>query len=232
MNRVMLGTDADCSIDCLQEFTSATMSEIKNVIERSTNKSCEIDPVPTCFLKSCLHELQSLENLFCIKSKSFRWITFYLSNRYQTVCINGELSKPVLMKFSVPQGSVLGPKYYTMYTKPVGSICRNHGLVHHFYADDLQLYLSFRPTDKVAHTEALFRVDSSLNEIVARIHDNMLKLYTDKTEVIVFASQRISNVIVTVGETNIEASSCVKSNGASLDSKLNMEKHVNMVTHQ
>ena len=58
------------------------------------------------------------------------------------------------MKFSVPQGSVLGLKYYTMYTKPVSSILKNHGLVHHFYAENSQLNLSFKPTDKVAHTEA------------------------------------------------------------------------------
>ena len=58
-----------------------------------------------------------LEHLFGIKSMPLKWITSYLTNRYQTVCIDGELSKPVLMKFSVPQGSVLGPTYFTMYTK-------------------------------------------------------------------------------------------------------------------
>ena len=42
------------------------------------------------------------------------------------------MSKPVRMCFSVPQESVLGPKVYTMYTKPVG----------HFYADESQLYMS------------------------------------------------------------------------------------------
>ena len=59
------------------------------------------------------------------------------------------------------QGSVLGPKYYTMYTKPVGYICKHHSLVHHFYPDDCQLYLSFKPTDNVADTEALGYVRSA-----------------------------------------------------------------------
>ena len=77
-----------------------------------------------------------------------------------------------------------------IYIKPVGSICRNRGLVNHFYADDSQLYLSFKSTDNVAHMEALGRVESCLNDIVDWTHDNMLKLSTDKTEVIVFASQR------------------------------------------
>ena len=138
------------------------------------------------------------------------------------------------MKFSVPQGSVLGPKYYTMYTKPLSSICKKSWFSSSLYADDSQLYLSFKPTDNVAHTEALGRVERCLNDIVAWMHDNMLKLNTDKTELIVFASQRnakfVENVSVTIGESNIKSSSCVQNLGASLDSKLNMEKQVNAIS--
>ena len=90
-------------------------------------------------------------------------------------------------------------------------ICRNHGLSHHFYADDSQLYLSFKLTDNVTHMDTLCRVESC---IVAWMHEKMLKLNTDKTEVIVFASQRnakfVENVSVNVGESNIKALSCVK----------------------
>ena len=129
-------------------------------------------------------------------------------------CIDSELPKPVLMKFSVPQGSVLVSKYFTIYRKPVGSISKNRGLVHHLYAKDSLLYLSFKPTDNVVHTEALCRVESCLNDVVAWMHDNMLKLNTNKTEVIVCASQRNANFIeyftVTVGESEIKASSFLK----------------------
>ena len=48
------------------------------------------------------------------------WMSSYLSGRYQTVSIDGKLSEPVLINFSVPQGSVLAPKLYTMYTASVG----------------------------------------------------------------------------------------------------------------
>jgi len=74
-----------------------------------------------------------------------------------------------------------------MYTKPVGSICRNHGLSNHFYADDSQLYLTFKPNDNVSAREALYRVESCLSDIVSWMHTNMLKLNSDKTEVIVFS---------------------------------------------
>ena len=111
----------------------------------------------------------------------------YLTDRYQTVCIDGNMSKPVRLCFSVPQGSVLGPKFYTMYTKPVGLICKKYGLRHHFYADDSQLYISFKPIDDLSKTETLRRVEMCLKEILILMHTNMLKLNSDKTEMIVFA---------------------------------------------
>ena len=100
-------------------------------------------------------------------------------------------TEQVLMQYSVPQGSVLGPKYYTMYTKPVGTICRNHGLNHHFYADDSQLYLSFKPTVCVTVRDALRLVEGCLNDIVSWMHRYMLKLNADKTEVILFSSKEV-----------------------------------------
>ena len=68
--------------------------------------------------------LHRLEHIFGIKGKSLAWVASYFANRSQTVCIRNEQSDPVLMRYSVPQGSVLGPKFYVMYTKPVGAICK------------------------------------------------------------------------------------------------------------
>ena len=150
--------------------------------------------------------IHRLETHFGIAGKPLAWMTSYLSDRYQTVCIDGEQSKPVLMNYSVPQGSVLGPKNYIMYTKPVGAICRNHGLKHHFYADDSQLYLSFKPADRVSQDEALHRVEACLNDIVSWMHGNMWNLNADKTEVILFTSKRnatlVSDISVNVGHAN------------------------------
>jgi len=96
--------------------------------------------------------LRRLENRFGVSDKCLSWINSYLSERFQTVCVDGELSEPVLMKYSVAQGSVLGPKFFIMYTKPVGDICRAHGLIHHFCADDSQIYIAFKPMDSVSQS--------------------------------------------------------------------------------
>ena len=128
--------------------------------------------------------LSRLENHFGITGTPLKWMNSYLNERYQTVSIDGELSKPVRMTYSVPQGSVLGPKNYILYTKPVGAICKKHGLNHHFYADDSQLYMTFKPKDLNSKQKALQNIESCLIDIVQWMNTNLLKLNAEKTEVI------------------------------------------------
>jgi len=154
--------------------------------------------------------LNRLEQHFGITNKPLRWMKSYLTDRYQTVCIDGELSKPVLMTYSVPQGSVLGPKNYSLYTKPVGAICRKHNLQHHFYADDSQLYMSFKPKDSVSREDALQRIEACVTDIVLWMNNNLLKINADKTEVIIFVPKHIKTENFTVKNRH----SCYQTNNS------------------
>ena len=109
-------------------------------------------------------------------------------DRHQSVCVDGELSEPVLMKYSTLQGSVLGPKHNVMYTKPLGDVILTHGLQHQFYADYIELYLLFNQKDDVAQTEALTHSEIRLKDMEFWMHQNMLELNADKTEVTAFSS--------------------------------------------
>ena len=58
---------------------------------------------------STLFSLERLYGHFGISGTVFQWLKSYISNRQQRVHIDGSLSCPQYLHFSVPQGSVLGP---------------------------------------------------------------------------------------------------------------------------
>ena len=128
---------------------------------------------------------------------------------------------------------MLGPKNYVMYTKPVCTICRRHDLDYHFYADDLQLYLSFKTNDHVSRDEAVRRVEFCLNDITRWMNHNMLKLNSDKTELIVFGPKnhlkQIEDISIKVGSSEVKSLMSVRNLGAIFDSRMNMKSHVKSV---
>jgi len=70
------------------------------------------------------------------------WIASFLSERTQQIGYRGELSSVQLVLFGVPQGSVLGPLLYVLYTAELFDVVARHRLRLHMYADDSQVYVS------------------------------------------------------------------------------------------
>ncbi len=87
--------------------------------------------------------LHRLQHWFGISGSVLNWFTSYFKPRTQAVCTNGNMSNNGNLSCGVPQGSVLGPLLFTMYTTPLGSVLGNHKIDYHLYADDTQLLISF-----------------------------------------------------------------------------------------
>ena len=91
--------------------------------------------------------LETLDTRFGISGQALSWFRSYLTDRFQTVHIDGSFSHKQKPDCGFPQGFVLGPQLFTLYSAPVADIARRHNLGVQPYADDSQLYLAFNILD-------------------------------------------------------------------------------------
>ena len=57
--------------------------------------------------------------------------------------------------YGVPQGSVLGPKLFTIDALPIADIARKYNLEIHLYADDTQISMTLRTSDNISEQIAI-----------------------------------------------------------------------------
>ena len=100
------------------------------------------------------------------------WCKSYLLNRPQHVCIGNAISKPVIFSTILyPQGSVLGPQWFTVYTSPVRDIILKYNLNYHVYADDTQLYITFKSSQEPADS-CITTLEKCIQEIRSWMRQN------------------------------------------------------------
>ena len=78
-----------------------------------------------------------------------------------------------------------------MHIKPLSAIIDSHSIIHHSFAEDLQLLMS-APPDRIS--ELLHSKQSCISDVKAWAPANMLKLNDDKTELMLFTSKSIKHL--------------------------------------
>lgn len=140
------------------------------------------------------HEIliHKLKNNFGIENSVLRWITSYLAERYQTVAFGDKRSLEFSLCCGVPQGSVLGPLLFILYTSDLEPFILSRGLICHSYADD---YFLLKISDPCEMDDCRSSVVLCIDEVSKWMCKNRLKLNASKTEFMWIASPRRQHLI-------------------------------------
>ena len=161
-----------------------------------------------------------------IGGKVLNWFYSFLNKRNFKVIIGKEMSDSGEMTTGVPQGSILGPVLFTIYTIELYYLLQSLDVESHFYADDTQIYFSVQDPDQARHK---FREVYSAVE--QWMYKRKLKLNSGKTEIMLVGSQSRINLLsnfkdMTVGTSTVTLSEKVRSLGIIVDQNLTLKQQL------
>ena len=136
--------------------------------------------------------LDRLRLSFGIRGCALQWISSYLSDRTQRVSFENNFSQRHLryLSYGVPQGSCLGPLLFTMYASKLFDIIKGYLPQTHAYADDTQLYLSFKPDTTSSQSDAVYAMERCIRAIRCWMIKDKLKVNDSKTEFILIGTRQ------------------------------------------
>ena len=169
-----------------------------------------------------------LSDWYGISGQAQIWFSSYLQNRLQSVKIKDTLSDKVTLSYGIPQGSVLGPVLFTLYTTPLSAIISGFDINHHLHADDTQMYMSLSISNA---KESLEKLQQCLMGVSAWMTGSKLKLNPSKTECLLIGTKLLREkflhnfpCLLLGPDTNPSASA--KNLYVVFNSSLNFTKHM------
>ena len=189
--------------------------------------SAAFDTVEVTLLRDILQTHIGLEGA------ALSWFLSYITDRSQQVVIAGEYSREVPLRYGVPQGSVLGPVLFSIYTLPLQVIFERHRVMYHKYADDTTIYTFYNPALPGDLDAAHSRLVACFDEVRAWLLTHRLQLNDAKTEFLCVLSphhlREHGRDAIRLGDVTIAPADTVRSLGVVLDTHFNMTAQVNAV---
>lgn len=151
----------------------------------------------------------------------------YLSEREQKVIVNDQISKSLHITRGVPQGSILGPLLYTIYTVNFDS--NLHHCQYHFYADDTQIYLPFNYLEVQQASECL---NQDISRLVKAAENHSLFINAEKSSLVIFGAKNkiediSNNISISVNTHRLHNTKEAKNLGLIIDQSFRFKTQVN-----
>lgn len=149
---------------------------------------CQLAQVVACDLSKAFDmvshkELLSKLEYYGVRGVAYKMFESYLENRTQAVRWNGDMSGRLAVEYGVPQGSMLGPLLFVIYTNDlVGGMSHCESCV--LYADDTTFLVTGNTLEEITQ-----KTENTLKDARFWFESNKLKMNESKTQVMSFCTR-------------------------------------------
>src|SRR6218665_739881 len=172
--------------------------------------------------------LKRLNVSFGLSGTLLLWLRSYLTERSLCVVHGSSRSFWVPAPFGHPQGSVLAPLLFIIYTSDFASLLASHALLAQLYADDVQAYQHCRASDAAATARAM---SIAMEALGTWMSSNRLRFNSLKTKFIWLGTRqqlaKLDMVALAANFPHFIFSSVVRDLGVTLDQELTFAPHLN-----
>ena len=206
-------------------------SVVNNLLVHMDEGKCSVLILPdlSAAFDTVVHNvlLQDCKNIE-IEGDALKYLRSYLENRSYCVQIGTSFSNTRHLQRGIPQGSVLGPILFCVYTSELSHVLRKHGVDFKLYADDTQFYLTL---NDVANTEA--KISMIMKDVGNWMNSKQLKLNEDKTECLIVGKstdlRKLDISTLLINGTSMTVRKTVKDLGVIVDCNLSFKDQINQV---
>ena len=190
--------------------------------------------------------LDKLE-LYGFRGNALSWLHSYLDGRQQQVYVDGVLSDPLEVEVGVPQGSILGPLLYIIFTNDLPEVVHNHEPQHSNNQDSLGFYnvhcdpcgsiCCFADDSTFSHSDKdpevlQANITTKYKDIANYMAMNKLFLNSDKTHLLVITSAQQHakhnnfGIQLNTGSETIQPSNDERLLGAQVSNNFTWNSHI------